>query len=78
MQPARRRPALNPDPAPLPARSCPLCGGPNACRPAQEGHFDQDCWCRAVRFAPALLERLAPEARGRSCICRACAQARGD
>ena len=51
---------------------CPLCGGDNAC--AMEAGTG-DCWCRDVRFAPALFERLPAGARGTACICRRCAEA---
>ena len=51
---------------------CPLCGGDNAC--AMEAGTD-DCWCRNVRFAPGLFEKLPDEARGAACICRRCALA---
>ncbi|WP_324889339.1 cysteine-rich CWC family protein [Polaromonas sp.] len=33
------------------------------------------CWCTRTDFPPALLESIAPEARGKACICQACAQA---
>ena len=61
--------------APLPNEACPLCGGPNACAPAACGRFDVHCWCRDERFAPELLARVPPAARGLSCICATCAAA---
>ncbi|MEK9952678.1 MAG: cysteine-rich CWC family protein [Curvibacter sp.] len=57
---------------------CPLCGQPNAC--ANEiaratGQAQSSCWCTTVRFTPGLLARVPPAARGRACICAACARA---
>ncbi|MDE2371416.1 MAG: cysteine-rich CWC family protein [Burkholderiales bacterium] len=69
---------MNSDPLPIPAKTCPLCGGPNDCRPAADGHFEQACWCREVVFSKALLDRLPPAAKNRCCICRACAEGRTD
>jgi len=60
---------------PLAAPTCPLCGGPNACRPAQSGRFDVPCWCQAAVFEPALLARVAPALQGAACICARCAGA---
>jgi len=60
---------------PLPAPQCPLCGGPNGCAAVATGRFDVPCWCSEQSFPPALLARLPPDARGKACICRACAQA---
>ena len=57
----------------LPNRECPLCGGPNACAPAQTGSLATPCWCRDVTIAPAALERVPQEQRQRACICAACA-----
>jgi hypothetical protein len=31
------------------------------------------CWCFSVSIAPAVLEKIPESARGRTCICRACA-----
>ena len=64
-----------------PAR-CPLCGGSNRCamadadtRPAVlAGQLD--CWCMQTRLDPVrLAQQLPPEARGRACLCPACAAA---
>ncbi len=58
--------------------ACPLCGKLNQCAMEVErvtGVTQPPCWCTQVNFAPALLERIAPEARGKACICQACAQA---
>ena len=54
---------------------CPLCGGANACAPAQSGRLDDPCWCRAATFTPALLARIPPTLRDVACVCAACAAA---
>jgi hypothetical protein len=33
------------------------------------------CWCSQVRFEASLLSRIPEHARGKSCLCRSCAQA---
>lgn len=63
-------------PAPLAAHRCPLCGGPNDCAVARARTFETPCWCRAVTIAPEMLARVPPAARGRACLCRACAEGR--
>ena len=55
---------------------CPLCGQPNGC--AMEiakatGQPQAPCWCAQVRIDPAALAALPPQAKGRACLCRACA-----
>lgn len=57
-----------------PAR-CPLCGQPNACAIAAGATRCEDCWCGAVRIAPATLAAIPPADQGRACLCRACATA---
>jgi len=59
--------------APDPARSCPICGAPNACGAA--AGTSGRCWCVDLRFPPELLARVPPAMRDRACICRACATA---
>lgn len=55
------------------ARSrCPLCGDDNLCAMEAGGG---SCWCRGVKFTPALLARVPAEARDKVCICRKCAEA---
>ncbi|MGD1066040.1 MAG: cysteine-rich CWC family protein [Vulcanimicrobiaceae bacterium] len=49
---------------------CPLCDGDNACGAAAG---EPTCWCFTERIPPDVLERIPPEARGRVCVCRACA-----
>ena len=60
--------------APLPNKTCPLCGQPNDCRPADTGEFSSACWCRDVQFSAELLARVPPASAGRACICRRCAE----
>ena len=62
--------------APAPAAACPLCGGANACAMAAGvGADGPPCWCVAATFGDALLARVPAAARGRACICAACAAA---
>ena len=63
---------------PLPAFTCPLCGGPNGCAAAASGTFDVTCWCRDVKFAPDLLARVPEAQQGLACVCRRCAEAAGE
>ena len=57
----------------LPTHRCPMCGGPNACAPAQSGTLATPCWCRDVTIAAATLERIPAGERQRACLCAACA-----
>ncbi|GMV46692.1 MAG: hypothetical protein AMXMBFR66_20900 [Pseudomonadota bacterium] len=59
----------------LPEPLCPLCGSPNACRPAATGSLGEACWCRGVTFSPELLAAVPGPKRSIACICRACAEA---
>ena len=53
---------------------CPLCGQANACAAAPPDTRTEDCWCQSEpAFPQAVLEIISPEARGKRCICRACA-----
>jgi hypothetical protein len=52
---------------------CPLCGQPNQCAIAA-GQPAESCWCMQQPVSKEALARLAPEARGKSCICPQCAQ----
>jgi len=54
---------------------CPLCGQPNACIAATTGSFESACWCTQVQFSASVLARVPVDARGRACICQACAKA---
>lgn len=62
-------PDLQPDPG-----RCPLCGAPNQCAMAA-GANGPPCWCTTVRFDAALLARIPAAARGKACLCPACAGA---
>jgi hypothetical protein len=55
------------------ADRCPLCGGGNAC--AMAAGDASPCWCVTAVFDDALLARVRLAARGRACICAACAAA---
>jgi hypothetical protein len=54
---------------------CPLCGGANGCAIARSGRCDEACWCEAVSFSAALLDRVPEALRGVACVCRDCALA---
>jgi hypothetical protein len=58
------------------ASLCPLCGKTNVCAMELEkstGVKQAACWCVGVDFSAELLARLPTEAKGRACICAACA-----
>lgn len=57
----------------LPNHTCPLCGGPNACAPAQSGKLDTPCWCREVTFSAELLAKVPESLKFKACICATCA-----
>ncbi|MBI3773419.1 MAG: cysteine-rich CWC family protein [Gammaproteobacteria bacterium] len=61
-------------PSNIDPRRCPLCGEPNDCALANPRQ-SQPCWCRESPFPPTLLDKVAPSARKKTCICRRCAQA---
>ena len=58
--------------------ACPLCGAGNACAMARGDASGEPCWCVAAAFGAELLERVPAAARGRACICAACAAAACD
>jgi hypothetical protein len=67
---------MKPGPAPT-AERCPLCGQANQCAMETEkatGEKQPPCWCTRVDFSADLLGRLPEEARGKACICGACAR----
>lgn len=67
---------MAPDPLPDPTR-CPLCGRPNRCamETARSGGTPQPpCWCTQVDFSAELLAAVPKQARGKACVCAACAQ----
>ena len=56
---------------------CPLCGQSNLCAMEVEqatGVKQPPCWCSAVRFDATQLSRIPELARGKACLCAACAQ----
>jgi len=65
-------PAIN---LPLPARHCPLCGGPNGCAPALSGSFTTPCWCREQPIDAAARARVPAALRGKACLCQRCGTA---
>ncbi len=55
---------------------CPLCGQTNQCAMEIEKSTQVKqgpCWCTAVTFDAALLERIPEASRGLACVCPACA-----
>jgi len=42
---------------------------------AASGDLSVPCWCREVTFTAGLLASIPEEAKGRVCVCRACAEA---
>jgi len=38
------------------------------------GEKQPPCWCTQADFSAQLLERIPTEARGRACVCSACAR----
>lgn len=63
------------DTRPIPAVTCPLCGGANECAAASSGSFDTPCWCRDATFNAELIARVPEPQRGPACICRQCGSA---
>lgn len=62
-------PAIDPD-------RCPLCGGPNGCAMEAQrltGQEQPPCWCTRVDFSADLLAKVPVDAKGKACICPACA-----
>jgi len=57
----------------LPNQTCPLCGRPNGCAPAQAGRLDVDCWCASAEISPEALARIPESLRGKACLCARCA-----
>lgn len=60
---------------PATANLCPLCGHVNQCAmdiERETGVKQAPCWCTAVKFDAALLERVPAEKRNIACICAAC------
>jgi len=54
---------------------CPLCGQANRCAmESPPGPSPEPCWCNRIHFSAALLQSLPEAAKGKACICQACAQ----
>lgn len=56
---------------------CPVCSEPNAC--AMEvakatGNKAEHCWCFDAVFAPAVMDQVPDEAKGRACVCVKCVE----
>lgn len=62
-----------PEPEPIHAPLCPLCGKGNACAASASGSFSSPCWCESVKFDAGVLARVPEGQRGKACICAACA-----
>ncbi|MFC3609170.1 cysteine-rich CWC family protein [Stutzerimonas tarimensis] len=55
---------------------CPACGEPNRCGLVEASDTSTStCWCFSVVIDQALLDRLPPASRNRTCLCQACAMA---
>lgn len=57
---------------------CPLCGKANHCAMALErssGQKQPPCWCTQATFNADLLAQIPAQAKGRACVCAACAEA---
>jgi hypothetical protein len=57
---------------------CPLCGQQNLCAMEVErntGVKQPPCWCSQTRFDASVLRKVPEQARGKACICAACAGA---
>ncbi len=52
---------------------CPLCGQANECA-IVAGLPPESCWCMKEPVSREALERIAPEQRGKACICPHCAK----
>lgn len=62
-----------PTDTPINPSHCPLCGQPNQCA-ISAGLPPNSCWCMQTPVSPDALERLPADARGKACICPACAR----
>ncbi|OYU31475.1 MAG: hypothetical protein CFE39_08350 [Comamonadaceae bacterium PBBC2] len=56
---------------------CPLCGQDNRCAMEAKAPANAQaaCWCTREQFSAALLRQIPDAAKGKACICQACAQA---
>jgi len=55
------------------ASLCPLCGSSNGCANLNNSTVS-DCWCMTSSIPPSALAQLPMTSRGKSCICRRCAE----
>ena len=53
---------------------CPLCRQPNRCAMACGAAEGGPCWCTELKFPAEVLASIPPQAQGKVCICRACAE----
>jgi len=53
--------------------TCPLCERDNCCGLVTAGATG--CWCFGEKVPAPLLKQVAPEDRGRRCVCQACVRA---
>ena len=61
----------------LDSTRCPLCGQANQCAIEVElatGLKQPPCWCAQTTFTAALLSKIPEPARGKACLCTACAE----
>lgn len=72
---ARHPPLFSAQP-PIDTACCPLCGAVNGCLEEKASctrAIGEVCWCMSTDISDSTLRRIAPEARGRACICQRCA-----
>ncbi|MDQ0242483.1 hypothetical protein J2S09_000019 [Bacillus fengqiuensis] len=53
------------------AKNCPICGRDNTCGNVA-GMPHGSCWCSNEFFPKEIFGLVAPEQRGKSCICKDC------
>jgi prepilin-type N-terminal cleavage/methylation domain-containing protein/prepilin-type processing-associated H-X9-DG protein len=49
-----------------------LCGGANECQLCSPAAYKGPCWCFQTQIPEALLAKVPPDLKNKSCICRAC------
>ncbi len=50
---------------------CPLCQAQNNCM----AYSETPCWCNNIKVPQELIDLVADELKGKTCICLACIQA---
>ncbi|WP_367186443.1 cysteine-rich CWC family protein [Rhodoferax sp.] len=63
--------------SPVHPQNCPLCGQPNQCAMEVQlatGIAQPPCWCTQTQFSQDLLNKVPEAARGKACVCAACAK----